>query len=77
VIEANKRTDQAELSFEEKKQEIVDFLAATENAIMALATSASDRTLVLHVGWFSQVRTNPGQPASGLMQGPGPDRGNR
>lgn len=33
------------LSFEEKRQEIVDFLASTENAIMALATSADGRVL--------------------------------
>ena len=33
------------LSFEEKRQEIVDFLASTENAIMALATSADRRVL--------------------------------
>ena len=46
MIEANSRMNQAELSFEEKKQEIVSFLAATENTIMALATSAADRVLV-------------------------------
>jgi general stress protein 26 len=33
------------LSFEEKRQEIVDFLASKENAIMALATSADGRVL--------------------------------
>lgn len=33
------------LSFEEKRQEIVDFLASTQNAIMALATSADGRVL--------------------------------
>ena len=31
------------LPFEEKKQEIVDFLADRENAIMALATSEAGR----------------------------------
>ncbi len=31
--------------FEEKRQEIVEFLGAPENAIMALATSAGDRVL--------------------------------
>jgi general stress protein 26 len=33
------------LSFEEKRQEIVNFFASTENAIMALATSADGRVL--------------------------------
>ena len=33
------------LSFEEKRQEIVDFFASTESAIMALATSADGRVL--------------------------------
>jgi general stress protein 26 len=33
------------LSFEEKRQEIVGFLADTKNAIMALATSADGRVL--------------------------------
>ncbi len=33
------------LPFEAKKQEIVDFLKSTENAIMALATSQGDRVL--------------------------------
>lgn len=46
MIEANERTDRAELPFDEKKREIVTFLADRENAIMALATSAAGRVLV-------------------------------
>ena len=46
MIEANGKINRAELPFEEKRREIVDFLESTENAIMALATSAVDRVLV-------------------------------
>ena len=42
----NERTGRTSLPFEAKRQQIVDFLAGTENAIMALATSAASRVLV-------------------------------
>lgn len=44
--DANEKTRRWSLPFEAKKREIVAFLESTENAIMALATSAGDRVLV-------------------------------
>ncbi|GAG23031.1 unnamed protein product, partial [marine sediment metagenome] len=46
VQDTDHKRNRRDLLFEEKEQEIVSFLGSTENAIMALATSAADRVLV-------------------------------
>jgi len=46
MFDGRERVDRTELPFEEKRDEIVEFLGAPENAIMALATSQGDRVLV-------------------------------
>jgi hypothetical protein len=72
-----------ELDFAEKKEELVRFLAAKDNAVMVLATSHDDRVLArnvliasdgldlylpVHLEAFSQIRANPGEPQRGTVQ---------